>query len=332
MHTDAHMNHQGVSMFLANRRTLISAALATCAAMSTAYAQDNTLRIVVPYPAGGSTDLAARIIANELQPRLGVTVVVENMVGAGGRVAMQNIKRMPAEANVLVIANPALMTVAPVVYKTNGYEPEADFQALSQVSSYEFGVAVGAAVPVREFPHMMAWIKANPDKANIGVPATGSLPHFFALMVNKATGTQTPVIGYKGSAPLSTDLIGGHVPVAIDTLDTLLPLHQGGKIKILGTSGDKRAVATIPTLKESGFNALAKGWNVIFAKASMPADKATRIATEIAAIMQTPAVREKFVAAKAEPVSSSQAQTKAMLSSFKAQWQPVIMQSGLKFD
>ena len=321
-------------MFKSNRRTLISAICTglIAVACSCSFAQDSTLRMIVPYPAGGSTDLAARIIANELQTRLGSTVMVENMVGAGGRLAMQNIKRMPADTNVLVIANPALITVAPVVYKTNGYEPETDFQALTQVTSYEFGVAVGAAVPVREFPHMMAWIKANPDKANIGVPAAGSLPHFFALMVNEATGTQTPVVGYKGSAPLSTDLMGGHVPVAIDALDALLPLHQGGKIRILGTSGDKRTITNIPTLKESGFKVSATGWNVIFAKASMPADKAARIAKEIAAIMQLAVVREKFLAAKAEPISSTQAQTKTMLASFKTQWQPVIVQSGLKFD
>ncbi|MDO8772507.1 MAG: tripartite tricarboxylate transporter substrate-binding protein [Burkholderiaceae bacterium] len=322
-------------MLISKRHALskiLIAAFAASTAFSAANAQDGTLRLIVPYPAGGSTDLAARIIANELQSRLGTTVVVENMVGAGGRLAMQNIKRMPADANVLVIANPALITVAPMVYKSNGYEPEADYQALNQVTSYEFGVAVGAAVPVREFGHMIAWIKANPDKANIGVPATGSLPHFFALMVNKATGTQTPVVGYKGSAPLNTDLMGGHVPVAIDTLDTLLPLHQAGKIKILGSSGDKRSVASIPTLKESGFNTAATGWNVLFAKSTMPADKAARIAKEITTIMQQPAVREKFVAAKSDPVSSTQAQTKAMLASFKAQWQPVIQQSGLKFD
>ena len=315
------------------KRLMLAALLSTSLLSITGVqAQDNNLRLIVPYPPGGSTDLAARIVANELQTRLGSNVVVENMVGAGGRLAMQNIKRMPADANVLVIANPALITVAPLVFKSTGYDPDADFQALSQVSIYEFGVAVGTAVPVREFPHMMAWIKANPEKANFGVPATGSLPHFFALMVNKATNTNSPVIGYKGSAPLNTDLMGGHVPVAIDTVDTMLPLHIAGKIKILGTSGEKRSVPTIPTLKESGFNIAATGWNVIFAKSSMPADKAARIAKEVAAIMQQPAVRDKFIAAKAEPISSTQQQTKDMLSKFKAQWQPVIQQSGLKFD
>lgn len=315
------------------KRLMLAALLSTSLLSITGVqAQDNNLRLIVPYPPGGSTDLAARIVANELQTRLGSNVVVENMVGAGGRLAMQNIKRMPADANVLVIANPALITVAPLVFKSTGYDPDADFQALSQVSIYEFGVAVGTAVPVREFPHMMAWIKANPEKANFGVPATGSLPHFFALMVNKATNTNSPVIGYKGSAPLNTDLMGGHVPVAIDTVDTMLPLHLAGKIKILGTSGEKRSVPTIPTLKESGFNIAATGWNVIFAKSTMPADKAARIAKEVAAIMQLPTVRDKFINAKAEPISSTQQQTKDMLSKFKAQWQPVIQQSGLKFD
>ena len=315
------------------KRLMLAALLSTSLLSITGVqAQDNNLRLIVPYPPGGSTDLAARIVANELQTRLGSNVVVENMVGAGGRLAMQNIKRMPADANVLVIANPALITVAPLVFKSTGYDPDADFQALSQVSIYEFGVAVGTAVPVREFPHMMAWIKANPEKANFGVPATGSLPHFFALMVNKATNTNSTVIGYKGSAPLNTDLMGGHVPVAIDTVDTMLPLHLAGKIKILGTSGEKRSVPTIPTLKESGFNIAATGWNVIFAKSTMQADKAARIAKEVAAIMQLPAVRDKFINAKAEPISSTQQQTKDMLSKFKAQWQPVIQQSGLKFD
>jgi tripartite-type tricarboxylate transporter receptor subunit TctC len=321
------------------RSTKRHAFIAICALLftvltgfSAAQAQDNTLRIVVPYPAGGSLDLVARILAAELAPRLGTPVIVENISGNGGRLALQNIKRMPNDANVVVLANPALMVIAPLLFKNNGYEPEADFQAISQVSSYEFGVAVGAAVPVREFRHMMAWIQANPEKASIGVPAMSSLPYFFALLVNKASNTQTPIANYRGSAPMLTDLVGGHIPVAIDTLDALLPLHQAGKVKILGTSGDKRSVLTVPTLKESGVDIAAKGWDVLFAKNSMSADKAQKIAAEVNAIMQLPAVREKFLNAKADPVASNQAQTKDMIISFKALWQPMILKSGLKFE
>ena len=145
-----------------NRRTMIALpAMAAVTAVARAQATP-PLRIVVPYAAGGASDRAARFLAEGLQPRLGTTVVVENITGAGGRLAMRQIAGN-ADTNVVVLANPALMVVAPLVYKNNGYQPERDFQPLSQVSVYEFAVAVGAAVPVRELSHLMAWMKANPE-------------------------------------------------------------------------------------------------------------------------------------------------------------------------
>ena len=316
------------------RRTMIAmpavGALAAVAGAARAQATP-PLRIVVPYAAGGASDRAARFLAEGLQPRLGSTVIVENITGAGGRLAMRQIASN-ADTNVIVLANPALMVVAPLVYKNNGYHAERDFQPLSQVSTYEFAVAVGAAVPVRELSHLMAWMKANPDKATVGVPATGSLPHFFALMWAKAAGTQVEVIGYKGSAPLATDVIGGHVPAAVDTLDALVTLHESGKLRILATSGAKRALPSVPTFQEAGSKLTATGWNVAFAKASMPAAQAERLSREIATVMALPAVREKFLQAKIEPVSSSADETRRMLSAFSAQWVPPIQQAGLQFE
>jgi tripartite-type tricarboxylate transporter receptor subunit TctC len=315
--------------------TVSAAALVSTLSFATApaIAQDNnTLRVVVPYPPGGSSDLAARIIANELQPRLKVPVVVENLTGAGGRVALQQIKRMPNDANVIVLVNPALMVIMPEVVREVGYVVDSDFQAITQVSTYELALAVGAAVPVRELTHLYAWMRANPEKSNFGVPATGSIPHFFALMLAKAAGVQAPVVGYRGSAPLVTDLVGGHVPVAIDALDSLLPMHESKKVRILATSGDKRAITSIPTLKEAGTNLSASGWNAFYAKSTMAKDKVDLYAKEISEIMKNPAVREKFIAAKAEPISANQQQTLKNIAAFKAQWVPVVKQSGLKFD
>jgi tripartite-type tricarboxylate transporter receptor subunit TctC len=134
-----------------------------------------------------------------------MTIVVENIVGAGGRLAMRQLAGQ-GDTNVVVFANPALMVVAPIVYRATADDPDRDFQPVARVSTYEFAVAVGAAVPVRELSHLMAWMRVNPDKANIGVPATGSLPHFFALMTGDAAKAPLQVIGYKGSAPLGTDL------------------------------------------------------------------------------------------------------------------------------
>ena len=138
---------------------------------------DGPLRVVVGYAPGGSTDRVARIVGDKLQTSLGVPVVVENRSGAGGRLAAQQVKAALPHQNVLMVGNPAVMVVAPLVFKDNGYDAERDFIALSHASDYEFGLAVATAVPVSELNHLLAWLRANPLQANFGVPATGSLPH-----------------------------------------------------------------------------------------------------------------------------------------------------------
>jgi tripartite-type tricarboxylate transporter receptor subunit TctC len=298
--------------------------------MGSAAAQ-GTWRLVVPYPPGGGSDRAARILAEALQARLGSSIVVENVVGAGGRLALRQLASQP-DSQVLVVANPALMVVAPQVYRNNGYDPERDFQPLSQISTYEFAVAVAGVVPVREATHLMAWMRANPSHATLGVPATGSLPHFFALMMGDAAQVPVQVVGYKGSAPLATDLIGGHVPAAVDSLESLLPFHEAGKLRILATSGNQRSVSHIPTFKESGLHLTALGWNVVYAKSGMPAAMADKLARDIAAVMTQESVRQQFMAVKVDPVSMDRASTRKMLQSFKAQWVPAVRAAGVQFD
>lgn len=320
---------------LAALSTLTAAlALATPAAQAqpAAPAADAPLRLVVGYPPGGSSDRVARIVADKLQARLGSPVIVENKTGAGGRVSAQYVKAAPAQQPMLLLANPAVMVVAPLVYPDAGYDAERDFQAVSHVNSYEFGVAVGSAVPVRELPHLLAWLRANPDKANFGVPATGSLPHFFGLMVGDAAQVRAEIVGYRGSAPLLTDLIGGQVPVAFDTFDSLLPQHEAGKVRILAVSSAQRSplAPQLPTFKEAGLNLAATGWNTFFAPASMPAAQVNRLATLIHEVMRDPDTRRKFEAAKMEPVAASRAQTEAMLKAYKAQWAPVVQRAGIK--
>ena len=150
-----------------HRRTHLAllAALTASALAPSAFAQDNTLRIVVGYPPGGSSDRMARIVGEKLQSRLGMPVVVENRPGAGGRLAAQQIRAGNLGQNVLMVANPAVMVVAPQVFKDNGYDAEKDFVPVSHVNDYEFGLAVATAVPVRELNHLLAWLRANPSQA-----------------------------------------------------------------------------------------------------------------------------------------------------------------------
>ena len=336
--------HKSPRKPLRARRPPLAAALGLAAAMvlgmpgAQAQAQsagtgaDTPLRIVVGYPPGGSSDRVARIVADKLQAKLGSPVIVENKTGAGGRLSAQYVKAAPANQPALLLANPAVMVVAPLVFPDAGYDAERDFRAVSHVNSYEFGVAVGSAVPVKELRHLLAWLRANPEQANFGVPATGSLPHFFGLMVGDAAKVRAEVVGYRGSAPLTTDLIGGQVPVAFDTFDSLLAQHEAGKVRVLAVSGAQRSplAPSVPTFKEAGLDLAATGWNTFFAPASMPAAQVERLSQLIVEVMKDPDTRRKFEAAKMEPVAATRAQTEAMLKAYRAQWAPVVQRSGFK--
>ena len=308
------------------------AGLATALAATGAAAQplDGPLRIVVGYAPGGATDRVARIVGDKLASKLGVPVIVDNKPGAGGRLAAQQVKVTPANQNVLMLANPAVMVVAPLVFKDNGYDAERDFVPVSHVNDYDFALAVSPTLPVRELNHLLTWMRANPQQANVGVPATGSLPHFFGLMVGEKAKVQTQVIGYRGSAPLLNDLIGGQVPIAVDTEDVVIPQHDGGKLRILAISGAKRSpfAPSVPTFKEAGLDLSASGWNTFFAPATMPREKVERLATAIREVMQDPDTVRKFTDSKMTPVVSTQAQTAAMLKAYRLQWGPVVQKSG----
>ena len=320
-------------MLLAKRKFMgVVLAVAAGSAFAQTALLDGPLHIVVGYPPGGSSDRIARVVADKLQARLGVPVIVDNKTGAGGRLAAQQVKATPAGQNVLMLANPAIMVVAPLVFKDNGYDPEQDFVPVSEVNSYEFAVVVGAAVPVRELSHLVAWLKANPGKANFGVPATGSLPHFFGLMMGEKARVQEQIIGYRGSAPLLNDLIGGQVAVAFDTLDSVLPQHEAGKLRILAVSGDKRSpfAPKIPTFREAGMDLSAAGWSTFFAPVTMPKAKVEALSKSIQEVMRDPDTLRKFADAQLTPVVSTQAQTEAMLKSFRAQWAPVVRRSGFQ--
>lgn len=306
------------------------AAGALLAAASQAQPLDSPLRIVVGYAPGGATDMVARFVGDRLAQKLGVPVVVDNKPGAGGRLAAQQVKAAPADQNVLLVANPAVMVVAPLVFKDNGYDPERDFQPVSHVNDYDFGLAVAPNVPAKDLAQLFDWMRANPSKANVGVPATGSLPHFFALMLGQAAKVPTEVIGYRGSATVITDLIGGQVPIAVDTFDVQLPQYQAGKMRILAMSGTRRSAFApdVPTFKEAGLDLAATGWNAFFAPASMPREKVERLARDIHAVMQEPDVQRRFTDSKLVPVVSTRTQTQAMLDAYRAQWAPVVKTSG----
>ncbi|MET3392015.1 tripartite-type tricarboxylate transporter receptor subunit TctC [Variovorax sp. 1140] len=322
--------------FLSRRKLIMAGglALAACAPLAQAQApaalDGGPLTLVVGYAPGGSTDRIARLIAERLTPKLGVPVSVENRPGEGGRLAAKEVKRAPAGQNVLMLGNPAVMVVAPLVIKDAGYDPDKDFVPVSQVSSYDFALAVGSKLQLDRAMFLVGRLWAHPEEAIFGVPATGSLPHFFGLMVGDALSVQPQIKGYGGSAPLAADLVNGSLPIAIDTLDSLYPQHVAGKIRILATSGKKRAsfASGIPTFSEAGMKIDADGWNTFFAPASMPPARVQLLANSIRDVMKDPGLQKVADSLFITPVVSNAAETTQMLKTYRAQWEPVVRRSG----
>ncbi|QRF55183.1 tripartite tricarboxylate transporter substrate-binding protein [Variovorax paradoxus] len=320
--------------FFPSRRRLAACclALAIGGILAPAQAQnlDSPLTLVVGYAPGGSTDRIARLIAERLGPKLGVAVTVENRAGEGGRLAAKQLRRASATENVLMLGNPAVMVVAPLVIKDAGYDPDKDFVPVTQVSSYDFALAVGQKLQLDRAMFLVGRLWAHPEEAVFGVPATGSLPHFFGLMVGDALSVQPQIKGYGGSAPLAADLTGGSLPIAIDTLDSLYAQHVAGKIRILAVSGKKRAsfAPSLPTFREAGMKIDADGWNTFFAPSSMPPARVQLLAAKIREVMQDPGLQKAADALYITPVVSSNAETVQMLKAYRQQWEPVVRRSG----
>jgi tripartite-type tricarboxylate transporter receptor subunit TctC len=293
------------------------------------------IRIIVGFAAGGSSDIAARMLADKLKDSLGVTVVVENKVGAGGRIAAEALKNAPPDGTTLLLTPVVVPVLAPLVYKQLPYDPARDFAPVAQVATYQFALAVAPNHPAQTVPEFVAWLKANPAQANFGSPAPGSLPHFFGLMIGQATGVAMTHVAYKGGAPLATDLMGGQIPAGIDALSDMIELHRGGKIRIIATSGAQRSplLPSVATFKEQGFAAIeGSGWIGVYAPAKTPRPVIDQISAAIAAALKAPDVRERFLVLGYEPTGTTPEQLAAIMSADTARWGPVIKASGFSAE
>lgn len=294
----------------------------------------NPFYITVGYSPGGASDRAARFVADQLQERLKVNVVVENRTGAGGRIAAQYLKNQGASKDIMIMANPATMVIAPLVINQLNYDPAVDFKPVSVITDYTFGVAVAADSPLKTMDDLMQWVKDHPNDFNVAVPASGSLPHFFALMLAEKSGVDAEVIGYRGSAPALNDLIGGTIPVAIDTIDVLTPQHKGGRVRVLATSGVEPDpnLEGVPTLRQSGLDIQASGWNTFYMSAAADDAKITYLGDLIKDIMSQPEIQERFKNSDLPPVAADRAESTAIVEEFKQLWTPIIQASGYKVN
>ena len=320
-----------------NRRRLLAAACASLAApmvLSARAADKPVIRILLGLPPGGGTDAIARVIADRLPAELGQPVMIESKVGAGGRFAADALMTAAPDGLTYMIAPNATPTFQTLVFgpqiKWNIWR---DFAPVAGLTSYPLGMAVSlhtGATNVREF---VAWVKKNPT-ASFGTPGLGGQNHFLGVAFAKAAGIDLPVTPYKGTPPLITDLVGGHVPAAVTLMDEMLKYHRSGKVRVIGIFSDKRSelMPDIPTMAEQGIKvASGDAWTAMWAPAKTPAAEIERMQRALQKILAMPQVRETLTTRLQVSPHYLNAQEMAQRQRDElAVWEPVIKASGFK--
>jgi tripartite-type tricarboxylate transporter receptor subunit TctC len=247
-------------------------------------AQDKpTMKILVGFPPGGSVDVVARLLAERMKPLLDQNVIVENKPGAAGRIALGEVKRAATDGNTLVLAPSGSLVILPWLYKNLGYDPVRDFTPVARVTTFDFALTVGPGAPAGDLKALLAWLKANPGKANYATSGAGTVPHFAGQLLAQETGVPLTHVAYKGGAPAAQDLLGGQVPLMVDTASETIEHHRSGKLRILAVSGESRSFALpeVPTLKELGVNVVADAFFGLYGPASMAADRTQKISDAV---------------------------------------------------
>lgn len=307
-------------------------AVLTLAAPLAAQTRTAPLRIIYPFPGGGSGDTLTRLIAERLGVALERPVIVEPRVGAAGRLGVQAVKTSEPDGNTLLVTPIAPMAVYQSVYPALDYDPVRDFAPVSQVATFDFAVCIDPKIPANKLSELVTWLKANPTKANFGTPGAGTLPHFFGLMFAKAAGAPLQHVAYKGGVLALTDLMGSQIPIVFLSTNELTELHKAGRIRVLATSGTQRSpfLPEIPTFRESGYDIEGNGWWGFFAPAGTPAATISKLSGAIAAIVQSDDVKARIAQIGLKPTGTPPDEFARIQREDIERWAAPIKASGFK--
>jgi tripartite-type tricarboxylate transporter receptor subunit TctC len=311
---------------------IILASVLTLAAFANASAQDSyparLVTVVVPSPAGSTTDALARLIAEGLHQRWGKPVVVENNargLNAGG----EQVARANPDGYTLLVSPPLPLTVAHLLYHEINYEPSR-FSPVSLLAKIANVLAVRNDLPARTFPDLVAYGKANPGKLTYASQGAGSTAHLSGAQLEVRAGIKMVHVPYRGSAPALNDIIAGHVDLFFDTLTTSVPLHQAGKLRILAVAGTERshAIPDVPTIAESGFPGFRSiTWFAVVAPPNTPAPLTARINRDVVALLQQPQMEDKLREFRLEPMIGTPADASAFFADETRLWAGVIKEA-----
>jgi tripartite-type tricarboxylate transporter receptor subunit TctC len=314
---------------------LTAGLLASPAAQAQAAYPSKPVRVVVPFPPGGATDIVAREISERLSAALGQPFVVENRAGASGNIGVEAVVRSPADGYTLVIGAPQTLTINPQLFANLPFSPQRDLAPIVVVASVPNVLIVSNKLAAKTPQELVAYAKANPGRLNYGSSSIGGTPHLSSELFKSLTNTFILHIPYRGSAPALQDLIGGQIDMMFDNLPAALPHIRSGKVRALAVTTLKRTPSApeLPTLDESGVKGFdSQGWFALLAPAGTPTPILERINAEVNKTLATPEFRERLKKVGADPVGGSIADFRERLRSETERWGQVIRFANIKAE
>ncbi len=312
------------------------AAILLAASSVVAMAQDwpnRPLRIVVPFPAGGSADTQTRVIADELSRALGQPVVIENKPGAGGNLGAAEAARSQPDGYTLFMATTGTHASNVSLYDKLPYDPVKDFAPLTMVTIYPQVVVPGLKMKDAPFKEVVAQLKAEGDKANYGSSGTGSPTHLGGELFKRATGTQMVHVPYRGQGPALNDMLAGQLDVMFPSISDVLSFLQSGKLRAIAVMNDKRLkqIPDVPTMAELGYPGVTSSiWTGLYTKAGTPQPVIDRLNSELVKIINSPAFKDKFEALGFEVRSSTPQELASFTEAETKRWGDIIKSLKIK--
>ncbi|MCC7040142.1 MAG: tripartite tricarboxylate transporter substrate binding protein [Burkholderiales bacterium] len=316
---------------------LAAAGAALAAGPAIVAAQDwptKPVRIIVPFPPGGTTDIIGREVGHRLSTAFGQPFVVENRAGASGNIGMELAARAPADGYTLVVGAPQTLTINPYLFKLP-FNPRTDLAPIVIVASVPNILVVNPSLPVQSVQQLIDLAKKEPGKLAYGSSSVGGTPHLSAEMFKMMAGVDILHVPYKGSAPAISDLLGGQVQIMFDNMPAILPQVKAGKLRALAVTTPKRSpsVPELPTMIEAGVPGFeSQGWFALLAPTGTPQPIIDKINREVNRMLQTDEFKAKLVALGAEPVGGSPADFAAHIQSESDRWGKVIKTAGIKAE
>jgi tripartite-type tricarboxylate transporter receptor subunit TctC len=319
---------------------ILTAILFSVATAAGAHAQtfpSRIITIVVPLPPGGATDTLARTLADHMRGSLGQPVIVENMPGAGGTLAVGRVARAPGDGYTLTVGNWATHMASAATYPVQ-YDILKDLEPVAKLADTPLWIVSKNGLPVKDLKELIAWIKANQDKASAGIVGQGSGGHICGLTFQNATGTRYQFIPYRGGAPAMQDLVGGQIDFMCDMAANSLPQARAGNIKPLAVMSQNRwfAAPDVPTAEEMGVPGVALSlWHGVWASKGTPKDVIAKLNTAVVAALADPAVQKRFADQGQELAPREQQTPEGFAAYHKAEtekWWPIIKGAGIKAE